>query len=83
MSLTPSLTLSSTARHHQQLPTWVTIENEETDLDEEAEEEIRRKGYNVVELPDYVGQLTERPHQQDLQHPERNRHVNKCVSFDN
>ena len=61
----------------------MTIEIEKTDLDEEAEEKIRRKGYKVEELRDYVGQVTERPLQQDLQNPERNRHVNKCGSFDN
>ena len=61
------------------------IEKESTDLDGETEAKIHRKGYNVEEIRDYVGQLTERPLQRNLQRPDRNRHINRCVctSFDN
>ena len=61
------------------------IEKESTDLDGETKAIIRRKGYNVEEIRDHVGQLTERPLQRNLKHPDRNRHINRCVctSFDN
>ena len=61
------------------------IEKENTHLDVETEAKIRCKGYNVEEIQDYVGQLTERPLQWNLKHPDRNQHINRCVytSFDN
>ena len=61
------------------------IKKENTHFDGETEAKIRRKGYNVEEIRDYVGQLTERPLQRNLQRPDRNRHINRCVctSFDN
>ena len=61
------------------------IKKENTHLDGEAEAIIRRKGYNVEEIRDHAGQLTERPLQRNLKRPDRNRHINRCVctSFDN
>ena len=61
------------------------IEKENTHLDGETEAKIRRKECNVEEIRDYVGQLTERPLQRNLKHPDRNRHINTCLctSFDN
>ena len=61
------------------------IEKVNTHLDAETETKIRRKGYNVEEIRDHVGQLTEGPLQRNVKHPDRNRHINTCVctSFDN
>ena len=61
------------------------IEKENTHHDAETEAKIRRKGYNVEDIQDYVGQLTEGPLQRNVKHPDRNRHINTCVciSFDN
>ena len=61
------------------------IEKENTHLDWETEAKIYRKGYNVEEIRDSVGHLTERPLQRNLKHPDSNRHIKTCLctSFHN
>ena len=49
----------------------------EPDPEPDPEAKIRRMGYNIEELRDYVSRLAE--------HPDRNRHINRfvCTSFHN